>query len=210
MYAYILNQEAYIVTEINFVKTYSPLTSDEIVAKEKSNMDEKRFKHCIGVSETSRKLAELNNYDPVKAALAGFIHDYAKQVSPARFIEVIKEQHFDPDLLNYNRAIWHGIVGSYFIEKELKITDPEILTAIKRHTTADVEMTTLDKIVFVADFIEPGRDFPGVEEARKVAFANLDDGVGFELAHTLDFLITNIKKIYPKTFAAYNKWAVKD
>src|SRR5699024_11642344 len=55
-------------------------------------------------------------------------------------------QHFDPDLLNYNRAIWHGIVGSYFIEKELKITDPEILTAIKRHTTADVEMTTLDKI----------------------------------------------------------------
>lgn len=173
-------------------------------------MDEKRFKHCIGVSETSRKLAELNNYDPDKAALAGFIHDYAKQVSPARFIEVIKEQHFDPDLLNYNRAIWHGIVGSYFIEKELKITDPEILTAIKRHTTADVEMTTLDKIVFVADFIEPGRDFPGVEEARKVAFANLDDGVGFELAHTLDFLITNIKKIYPKTFAAYNKWAVKD
>ena len=197
------------MTEINFVKTYSPLTSDEIVAKEKSNMDEKRFKHCIGVSETSRKLAELNNYDPDKAALAGFIHD-AKQVSPARFIEVIKEQHFDPDLLNYNRAIWHGIVGSYFIEKELKITDPEILTAIKRHTTADVEMTTLDKIVFVADFIEPGRDFPGVEEARKVAFANLDDGVGFELAHTLDFLITNRKKIYPKTFAAYNKWAVKD
>ena len=54
------------MTEINFVKTYSPLTSDEIVAKEKSNMDEKRFKHCIGVSETSRKLAELNNYDPEK------------------------------------------------------------------------------------------------------------------------------------------------
>ena len=198
------------MTEINFTKTYSPLTSAEIVAKEKSNMDEKRFKHCIGVSKTSRKLAELNNYDPDKASLAGFIHDYAKQVSPERFIKVIKEQHFDQDLLNYNRAIWHGIVGAYFIEKELKITDPEILTAIRRHTTADVEMTTLDKIVFVADFIEPGRDFPGVEEARKVAYDNLDDGVGFELAHTLDFLITNRKKIYPKTFAAYNKWAVKD
>lgn len=198
------------MTEINFVKTYSPLTSDEIVTKEKSNMDEKRFKHCIGVSETSRKLARLNNYDEDKAALAGFVHDYAKQVAPERFIEVIKEKHFDPDLLNYNRAIWHGIVGAYFIEKELKISDPEILTAIKRHTTADVEMTTLDKIVFVADFMEPGRNFPGVEEARKVAFDNLDNGVGFELAHTLDFLITNRKKIYPKTFAAYNKWAVKD
>ena len=210
MYDYILNQEAYIVNEINFVNTYSSLTSDEIIAKEKSNMDEKRFKHCIGVSQTSRKLAKLNNYDPDKAALAGFIHDYAKQVAPERFIKVIKEQNFDPDLLNYNRAIWHGIVGAYFIEKELKITDPEILTAIRRHTTADVEMTTLDKIVFVADFIEPGRDFSGVEEARKIAYANLDDGVGFELAHTVDFLITNRKKIYPKTFAAYNKWSVKD
>ncbi|KRM99858.1 HD superfamily hydrolase [Lactobacillus taiwanensis DSM 21401] len=198
------------MNEINFVNTYSSLTSDEIIAKEKSNMDEKRFKHCIGVSQTSRKLAKLNNYDPDKAALAGFIHDYAKQVAPERFIKVIKEQNFDPDLLNYNRAIWHGIVGAYFIEKELKITDPEILMAIRRHTTADVEMTTLDKIVFVADFIEPGRDFSGVEEARKIAYANLDDGVGFELAHTLDFLITNRKKIYPKTFAAYNKWSVKD
>ncbi len=198
------------MNEINFVNTYSSLTSDEIIAKEKSNMDEKRFKHCIGVSQTSRKLAKLNNYDPDKAALAGFIHDYAKQVAPERFIKVIKEQNFDPDLLNYNRAIWHGIVGAYFIEKELKITDPEILTAIRRHTTADIEMTTLDKIVFVADFIERGRDFSGVEEARKIAYANLDDGVGFELAHTLDFLITNRKKIYPKTFAAYNKWSVKD
>lgn len=198
------------MNEINFVNTYSSLTSDEIIAKEKSNMDEKRFKHCIGVSQTSRKLAKLNNYDPDKAALAGFIHDYTKQVAPERFIKVIKEQNFDPDLLNYNRAIWHGIVGAYFIEKELKITDPEILMAIRRHTTGDVEMTTLDKIVFVADFIEPGRDFSGVEEARKIAYANLDDGVGFELAHTLDFLITNRKKIYPKTFAAYNKWSVKD
>lgn len=193
---------------IEFKNTYSPLSSEEIVAKERANMDEKRFKHCIGVSETSRKLAKLNDYDEDKAALAGFVHDYAKQVAPERFIEVIKKKGFDQDLLNYNRAIWHGIVGTYFIEKDLKITDPEILTAVRRHTTADVEMTTLDKIVFVADFIEPGRSFPGVEEARKVAFADLDAGVGYELAHTLDFLVNNRQKIYPKTLEAYNQWAI--
>lgn len=195
--------------KIHFNQTFSPLTSEEIVAKEKNNMDTKRFEHCIGVSETSRKLAELNNYDPDKAALAGFIHDYAKQVSNDRFIEIIKTQGFDQDLLNYNRAIWHGIVGSYIIEQELKITDPEILTAIRRHTTADTEMTTLDKIVFVADFIEPHRDFPGVEQARKIAFENLDAGVGYELAHTLSFLVENRQKIYPKTLDAYNVWSVK-
>ena len=196
--------------KISFKKTYSPLTSEEIVAKQKSMMDQKRFEHCIGVSETSRKLARLNNYDEDKAALVGFIHDYAKQIPNEEFIKVIKKENFDPDLLNYNLEIWHGIVGTYFIKRDLKIEDEEILTAIYRHTTADSEMTTLDKIVFVADFIEPHRAFPGVEEARKVAFNNLDDGVGFELAHTLDFLVKNRQKIYPKTLRAYNNWAIKN
>ncbi|MDE6491829.1 MAG: bis(5'-nucleosyl)-tetraphosphatase (symmetrical) YqeK [Lactobacillus sp.] len=197
------------MTKLFFKETYSPLTSDEIIAKEKANMDKKRFEHCIGVSKTARKLAKLNGYDEDKAALAGFIHDYAKRVPVEEYRKVIKEQGFDPDLLNWNRAIWHGIVGTYFIKRDLKITDPEILQAVWRHTTADVEMTTLDKIVFVADFIEPGRDFPGVDEARKVAYNNLDDGVGYELAHTLEFLVKNRNKIYPRTLAAYNVWSVK-
>lgn len=197
------------MTKLFFKETYSPLTSDEIIAKEKANMDKKRFEHCIGVSKTARKLAKLNGYDEDKAALAGFIHDYAKRVPVEEYRKVIKEQGFDPDLLNWNRAIWHGIVGTYFIKRDLKITDPEILQSVWRHTTADVEMTTLDKIVFVADFIEPGRDFPGVDEARKVAYNNLDDGVGYELAHTLEFLVKNRNKIYPRTLAAYNVWSVK-
>lgn len=197
------------MTKLFFKKTYSPLSSAEIVAKEKDNMDDKRFQHCIRVSETSRKLAKLNNYDEDKAALAGFVHDYAKQVPVEEYIKVIKEQDFDQDLLNWNRAIWHGIVGTYFVERDLKIRDPEILTAIWRHTTGDTEMTTLDKIVFVADFIEPGRDFPGVEEARKVAYDNLDAGVGYELAHTLAFLVEQRNKIYPRTLEAYNVWGIK-
>ena len=68
------------MTKLTFKKTYSPLSSDEIIAKEKANMDKKRFKHCVRVSETARKLAKLNHYDEDKAALAGFVHDYAKQV----------------------------------------------------------------------------------------------------------------------------------
>ncbi|RVU70002.1 HD domain-containing protein [Lactobacillus xujianguonis] len=196
------------MTKLFFKETYSPLSSDEIIAKEKANMDDKRFQHCVRVSETSRKLARLNDYDEDKAALAGFMHDYAKQVPVEEYREVIKTQGFDPDLLNWNRAIWHGIVGTYFIKRDLKITDPEILQAVWRHTTADVEMTTLDKIVFMADFIEPGRDFPGVDEARKITFANLDEGVGYQLAHTLEFLIEQRNKIYPRTLAAYNVWSI--
>ncbi|WP_223901564.1 bis(5'-nucleosyl)-tetraphosphatase (symmetrical) YqeK [Lactobacillus laiwuensis] len=193
-----------------FKKTYSVLSSAEIVAKEKSNMTEDRFEHCIGVSKTAKKLAELNQYDEDKAALAGFIHDYAKQVSVEEYREVIKTKGFDQDLLNWNRSIWHGIVGTYFIQRDLKITDTEILTAVRRHTTADVEMTTLDKIVFMADYIEPGRSFPGVEEARKITYANIDKGVGYQLAHTLEFLIEKRNKIYPRTLDAYNVWGIKE
>ena len=193
-----------------FKKTYSVLSSAEIVAKEKSNMTEDRFEHCIGVSKTAQKLAELNQYDEDKAALAGFIHDYAKQVSVEEYREVIKTKGFDQDLLNWNRSIWHGIVGTYFIQRDLKITDTEILTAVRRHTTADVEMTTLDKIVFMADYIEPGRSFPGVEEARKITYANIDKGVGYQLAHTLEFLIEKRNKIYPRTLDAYNVWDIKE
>ena len=198
------------MNDLFFKKTYSTLSSAEIVAKEKSNMTEDRFKHCIGVSKTAQKLAELNQYDIDKAALAGFIHDYAKQVSVEDYREVIKTKGFDQDLLNWNRSIWHGIVGTYFIQRDLKITDSEILTAVRRHTTADVEMTTLDKIVFMADYIEPGRSFPGVEEARKITYANLDEGVGYQLAHTLEFLIEKRNKIYPRTLDAYNVWGIKE
>ena len=198
------------MNDLFFKKTYSTLSSAEIVAKEKSNMTEDRFEHCIGVSKTAQKLAELNHYDEDKAALAGFIHDYAKQVSVEDYREVIKTKGFDQDLLNWNRSIWHGIVGTYFIQRDLKITDSEILTAVRRHTTADVEMTTLDKIVFMADYIEPGRSFPGVEEARKITYANLDEGVGYQLAHTLEFLIEKRNKIYPRTLDAYNVWGIKE
>ena len=198
------------MNDLFFKKTYSTLSSAEIVAKEKSNMTEDRFEHCIGVSKTAKKLAELNQYDEDKAALAGFIHDYAKQVSVEEYREVIKTKGFDQDLLNWNRSIWHGIVGTYFIQRDLKITDSEILTAVRRHTTADVEMTTLDKIVFMADYIEPGRSFPGVEEARKITYANLDKGVGYQLAHTLEFLIEKRNKIYPRTLDAYNVWGIEE
>ncbi|RMC41796.1 HD domain-containing protein [Lactobacillus sp. ESL0233] len=198
------------MSDLFFKNTYSPLSSNEIITKEKNNMDQSRFNHCVRVSETARKLAKLNHYDENKAALTGFIHDYAKQVPADEFRKVIKEQKMDHDLLNWGPAIWHGMVGAYFVQRDLKIIDTEILNAIKRHTTADVEMTLLDKIVFMADYIEPGRTFAGVEEAQEVTCNNLDSGVAYQLAHTLEFLIKKRDKIYPRTLDAYNVWSTKE
>lgn len=194
---------------LKFNETYSVLSSDEIIAKSQKKLSHARFEHCVRVSQTAKELAKHYGVDENQAALAGFVHDYAKEVSVEEYIETIKSQNFDQDLLNYNRGIWHGIVGAYYIEKELKITNSAILTAVKRHTTADTEMTDLDKIVFMADYIEPARHFPGVEEARKLTNQNLDLGVAYQLQQTLIYLIKNNFKVYPKTLASYNVWNVK-
>ncbi|MGX4645231.1 bis(5'-nucleosyl)-tetraphosphatase (symmetrical) YqeK [Holzapfeliella sp. JNUCC 80] len=194
---------------LKFTETYSKLSSDEIIEKAKNKLSQGRFDHCVRVSQTAQQLAEKYGVDQNLAALAGFVHDYAKEVPVEDYIKTIKTQNFDQDLLNYNRGIWHGIVGAYYIEQELKITNADILTAVKRHTTADTQMTDLDKIVFMADYIEPGRHFSGVEEARKLTNQSLDLGVAYQLQQTLLYLIKNNFKVYPKTLASYNVWNVK-
>ena len=111
---------------------------------------------------------------------------------------VIVRDGFDPELLNYNNAIWHGLVGASFVERELGIADVEILHAIRVHTTGAAKMSLLDKIIYVADYIEPGRDFPGVQDARAIAWADLDEAVAFETKHTLAHLLAQEQQIYPK------------
>ncbi|USS92482.1 bis(5'-nucleosyl)-tetraphosphatase (symmetrical) YqeK [Fructobacillus americanaquae] len=167
-----------------------------------------RFQHCLRVADYARRLAQENGVDENQAALAGLVHDYAKERPVEDFLTAINHFHLDPDLKNWNRAIWHGVVGAEMIQDELGIDDPAILAAVRLHTTgAGVEMPTLAKIVFMADYLETGRDFPGVKEAREITDKSLDRGVFYQLQHTLSFLAEKGNVIYPKTFTSYNDWA---
>lgn len=176
----------------------------ELLNKMRQHLNEARLQHCLNVEQTAIKLVQQYNGDVNRAGLAGLIHDYAKQRSDTEFKQVIVQQHFDPVLLQYNNAIWHGIVGAYFIANELHIHDEQILNAVRRHTVGAPQMTTLDKIIFVADYIEPGRDFPGVAQARQLANTDLDAAVRFEICHTLEYLIQKQVAIYPGTLLTYN------
>lgn len=195
--------------DYQITETFSNLTGPELIEKVKNRMDEKRFLHCIRTSKTAVQLAQKNHYDEDKAKVAGLVHDYAKEIPVDDFIKVIKSEKFDPDLLNWNRAIWHGIVGTYFIKKELGITDPEILSAVAKHTTAAPEMSTLDKIVFLADYIEPARDFSGAIKTREMAETSLDQAVGEELIQSIQHLVDSKLAIYPETVLSYNVWGTK-
>ncbi|EOT42583.1 MULTISPECIES: bis(5'-nucleosyl)-tetraphosphatase (symmetrical) YqeK [Enterococcus] len=194
---------------MKYSENYTAMDRELLMQKVQMQMSERRFKHVLGVEETAIALAEKYGASLEKASIAALTHDYAKERSDEEFQLVIRRDGFDLALLKWNNAIWHGIVGADFVQRELAIDDDEILNAIALHTTGAAEMSLLAKIIYVADFIEPGRDFPGVNEAREIALVNLDDAVAYETKHTLAYLIKQGKPIYPKTIETYNKWVAK-
>lgn len=194
---------------MDYSNEYTAYSRENLVQKIQMRMSEQRFKHVLGVEETAVALAKKYGASPEKASIAALTHDYAKERPDEEFKMVIVRDGFDPELLNYNNAIWHGLVGASFVERELGITDVEILHAIRVHTTGAAKMSLLDKIIYVADYIEPGRDFPGVQDARAIAWADLDEAVAFETKHTLAHLLAQEQQIYPKTIETYNYWVAK-
>ncbi|XIL38837.1 bis(5'-nucleosyl)-tetraphosphatase (symmetrical) YqeK [Enterococcus faecium] len=194
---------------MDYSNEYTAYSRENLMQKIQMRMSEQRFKHVLGVEETAVALAKKYGASPEKASIAALTHDYAKERPDEEFKMVIVRDGFDPELLNYNNAIWHGLVGASFVERELGITDAEILHAIRVHTTGAAKMSLLDKIIYVADHIEPGRDFPGVQDARAIAWADLDEAVAFETKHTLAHLLAQEQQIYPKTIETYNYWVAK-
>ena len=187
-------------------KDYVAFSREEILEKVAVAMSEKRFKHVLGVEQASLELAERYGCDKTKASLAALLHDYAKERDDAVFLEKIEQEGLDADLKNWGNNIWHGVVGAYLIAEEFGLKDLEILQAIQRHTIGADEMTLLDKVLYVADYIEPGRDFPGVDEARAIARQDLDRAVAFETARTVAHLAKKGIPIYPQTIGTYNAY----
>lgn len=192
--------------ELVYNKSYIPMTRSELIDRLKKALKDKRFQHVLRVEETAVKLAEQYGVDVEKASIAGLCHDYAKQRPDEDFIAEIKKKGLNPLLLDYGNAIWHGVVGAELIKDELGIWDEDILNAVRHHTTGAPVMTKLEQVIYMADYIEPGRDFTGVKKARVITAANLQAGVAYQTKHTLAYLIENGKPVYPKTIDTYNAW----
>lgn len=192
--------------ELVYNKNYIPMTRSELIDRLKKALKDKRFQHVLRVEETAIKLAEQYGVDVEKASIAGLCHDYAKQRPDEDFIAEIKKKGLNPLLLDYGNAIWHGVVGAELIKDELGIWDEDILNAVRHHTTGAPVMTKLEQVIYMADYIEPGRDFAGVKKTRVITAANLQAGVAYQTKHTLAYLIGNGKPVYPKTIETYNAW----
>lgn len=186
-------------------------TIAELEKKVAARLSDYRYHHVLRVRDYAVKLSEANHVDLDKAEIAALVHDYAKERSDDDFLRVIEEQHMDPDLVHWGNYVWHGIVGAEIIRTELGITDEEILTAVRQHTTGSgSDMSRLSQVLFMADYLETGRTFEGVVEARTITDQSLSMGVKYQIVHTLARLVQKETPIYPKSLETYNYWVKKE
>lgn len=181
------------------------LSEQEIVNVIGLRLSSRRFQHSLGVAQAAWDLAEHYGQNNEKAKLIGLLHDYAKGMSGQDLLTVAEENHLIgnevdkqlPDLL-------HAPVGAVLVKKELGIKDQEIIKAISFHTMGSIEMSDLDKIIFLADMIEPGRDYPGLERLKCLAFRDLDEAMLFGLESTIKYCLEQKRILHPQTIAVRN------
>lgn len=203
--------EQYIISNMLYkTSIYLNMHFEEAKKILKKNISEKKYLHSISVEKVAAKLAKLHGVDVEKASIAGLLHDCAKGINHKKRNELIKTNSIlinqaeinNPDLL-------HAKLGPIIAKEVYGVTDNEILSAIECHTTGKPNMTELDKIIYIADYIEPNRaPFPRIDFIRHAATISLDDALLEILKDTLEYLDNKKSTIDARTletFMFYNK-----
>lgn len=184
------------------------MTRIEMREKLKERLSDRRFEHSLGVEYTAACMAMCHNMDVEQAAIAGLLHDCAKNFSAAE--KIAKCEKYGLPISSYEREnpeLLHAKLGAAVAKDKFKIKDREILSAITWHTTGHPNMSDLDKVIYIADFIEPNRKYlPEMDEIRREAFTDLDKCLLHILSNILDYLKqkgSRIDKISEQTYQFY-------
>ncbi|MEF3306091.1 bis(5'-nucleosyl)-tetraphosphatase (symmetrical) YqeK [Paenibacillus sp. GYB003] len=180
------------------------MNRERLIEETRGQMPARRWEHTLGVVGSAAALAAKYGADAEKAELAALLHDYCKYWPIDEQRREYAEAGLDPDLLRYDPQLIHGPLAAEIVRRRYGIDDPEILDAIRYHTSGREKMSLLDKIVCLADYIEPGRDFPGVHNIREIAEHSLERALVAGFDSTIQFLLAKGKKVYPLTLAARN------
>lgn len=179
--------------------------------KIKREMDEDRYEHTLGVMYTCAALAMRYEYDIQKAQLAGLLHDCAKCIPNGKKLKLCEKHNIQmTEIERRNPFLLHAKLGAFLSMHQYGITDREIVSAILNHTTGKPNMSLLDKIVYVADYIEPRRNkAPNLAKVRKLAFEDLDQALYQILSDTLSYLDSGSGEVDDMTMKAYEYYKAK-
>lgn len=152
-----------------------------------TNLSEKRRIHTYGVYDTAIMLAEKYGADVKKAEIAALLHDIYRGVSDKVLNYHVKHLGLDEKYID-NKNLSHGKIAAAMLPRDFDIDDEDIINAVSFHTTGRSHMSLLEKIIYLADAIEPGRSYPGVEQLREVAAKDLDKACLQSLKRTIDYV----------------------
>lgn len=180
------------------------MTCEEAKALVKPRLSNKRWTHTKNVKKMAIQLAERWGADPEKAALAALLHDSAKELPREALLQIFADNAIIAENApSRPAAIWHGIAAAILAQTQWGVTDPDILSAIRCHTTGKPGMSLLDKILYLADMTSAERDWPGVEELRRLQMQDLDQALCRALKQSIDFVEEKGGELDPESVAAY-------
>ncbi len=171
----------------------------------KEMLDEELYRHSLGVAEIAVSLADRYGADTRKAYLAGMVHDYGKRYPKNELLH--KANHLGLTLDRVTRQekrLLHAPVGAALIKSELRIIDSDIIRAVAFHTTGRNGMTLLEKVIYLADYIEAGREFEGVDIIRKTAFSNIDQALLSAVDQAIKSILARGLMLHPRSVAFRN------
>ncbi len=187
------------------------MSREEIKFKLEEEMTPKRFIHSLSVMNMAQKLAQKYGLDPEKAALAGLLHDCARDVRSEDIFALCEKYNIEVDEISkLQPELLHGPLGAVMAREQYGITDVQILNSIHYHTTGHKDMGLFEKIIFLADYIEPNRNFIGIAEIRETAFLDVDKAIVIALEKTIKHVMSKGSLIHPDTVNARNAVILND
>jgi predicted HD superfamily hydrolase involved in NAD metabolism len=169
------------------------------------NLSSKRVTHILGVVETAKDLAAHHGVDQERAEWAALLHDFYKWSDKDAYREAVKASGLKLDEATMDSPeLSHGWMAAHYLETDLGLDDEDIYYAVATHTTGRPGMSLLEKIIYMADRVEPGRTYEGTKRLRKLAYEDLDRAVYVAMNQTLAYLIQNHQYIHPRTLDARN------
>ncbi len=173
------------------------LSLEELTDRVTGLLNPNRVRHTIGCRDTAAELARLWGADETDAARAGMLHDVTKALPPQLQLHLCRSYGVKLDEFSQqNPKTLHALTGS-LVAQRIFGENAAVVSAIESHTTGKADMNTLEKILYVADYMEPNRAFPGVEQLRHLAYTNLDEALQLGLEMTLAMLVEQDREISP-------------
>lgn len=168
-------------------------------------IEESRYKHTLRVVDTAKKLASNYNVDQYKVEVAALLHDCAKYKNKKVLLKKAEDFGIILDtILTHNHHLIHSYLGAEIAKEKYNVVDEDILNAIRYHTIGRENMSILEKIIFIADYIEPGRNFDGIEEVRELAYENIDEAIIISMEQTIKYIIDKGLLLHPNTINTRN------